>query len=203
MAIVRKENELPEIEWDKFSTIGIGPGLGKDDAALDLLTAVLKNYKKPLVIDADALNLLAANPALWDKVPAGSIVTPHMKEFDRLFGDHSNWWQRLQSAIENAKKRNINIVLKNDYTLVATPEGKVYFNSTSNAAMATGGMGDVLTGIITSLLAQKYTPAEACILGVYIHGKAGDELALPNRMNVIMPGRLAEQLPVTMAKLMA
>ncbi|WP_214073790.1 NAD(P)H-hydrate dehydratase [Mucilaginibacter sp. dw_454] len=203
MAIIRKESMLPEIEWDKFSTIGIGPGLGKGDDALKLFTTVLKNYKKPIVIDADALNILAANPKLWSKVPAGSIVTPHMKEFDRLFGDHDNWWQRLQSAIENAKKYNINIVLKNDYTLVATPEGKVYFNSTSNAAMATGGMGDVLTGIITSLLAQKYTPAEACILGVYIHGKAGDELALPNRMNVIMPGRLAGQLPITMAKLMA
>jgi hydroxyethylthiazole kinase-like uncharacterized protein yjeF len=203
MAIVRKENELPEIEWDKFNTIGIGPGLGKDDDALKLLTAVFDNYKKPVVIDADALNLLSTNPKLWHKVPAGSVVTPHMKEFDRLFGKHANWWQRLQSAIENAKKHNINIVLKNDYTIVATPDGKAYFNSTSNAAMATGGMGDVLTGIITSLLAQKHEPADACILGVYIHGKAGDELALPNRMNVIMPGRLAGQLPLTMAKLMA
>lgn len=203
MAIVRKENELPEIDWEKFSTIGIGPGLGKDDNALKLVTAVFENYKKPLVIDADALNLLSENPQLWDNVPAGSIVTPHMKEFDRLFGDHANWWQRLQTAMENAQKRNINIILKNDYTLVATPEGKVYFNSTSNAAMATGGMGDVLTGIVTSLLAQKNSSADACIIGVYIHGKAGDELALPNRMNVIMPGRLAQQLPVTMAKLMA
>jgi len=203
MAIIRKENEMPEIEWEKFSTIGIGPGLGKDDDALKLLTAVVENFKKPVVIDADGLNLLAANPKLWDRVPADSIVTPHMKEFDRLFGHHANWWERLQSAIENAQKRNINIVLKNDYTLVATPKGQVYFNSTSNAAMATGGMGDVLTGIITSLVAQDYSPTEACILGVYIHGKAGDELALPNRMNVIMPGQLAQQLPLTMAKLMA
>jgi NAD(P)H-hydrate epimerase len=203
MAIIRKENEMPEIEWEKFSTIGIGPGLGKDDDALKLLTAVVENFRKPVVIDADGLNLLAANPKLWDRVPADSIVTPHMKEFDRLFGHHANWWERLQRAIENAQKRNINIVLKNDYTLVATPKGQVYFNSTSNAAMATGGMGDVLTGIITSLVAQDYSPTEACILGVYIHGKAGDELALPNRMNVIMPGQLAQQLPLTMAKLMA
>lgn len=203
MAIVRKEGELPEIEWNKFSTIGIGPGLGKDEGALKLLTTVLENFKNPMVIDADALNLLAENPKLWDKVPIGSIITPHMKEFDRLFGDHANWWQRLQSAIENAKTHNINIILKNDYTIVATLYGKAYFNSTSNPAMATGGMGDVLTGIVTSLVAQKYSPANACILGVYIHGKAGDELALPNRMNVIMPGRLAQQLPLTMAKLMA
>ncbi|MFD2873133.1 NAD(P)H-hydrate dehydratase [Mucilaginibacter ximonensis] len=203
MAIVRKENELPNIDWDKFDTIGIGPGLGKDDDALKLLTEVLEDFKKPVVIDADALNLLAANPTLWDSVPPGSIITPHMKEFDRLFGDHANWWQRLQSALENAQKRNINIILKNDYTIVATPDGKAYFNSTSNPAMATGGMGDVLTGIVTALVAQKYSPADACIIGVYIHGKAGDELAMPNRMNVIMPGRLAQQLPLTMAKLMA
>lgn len=203
MAIVRKKDELPEIDWDKFSTIAIGPGLGKDEAVLKLLTAAFENFKKPAIIDADALNLLSENTELWDKMPAGSIVTPHMKEFDRLFGDHDNWWKRLQTAKEEAQKRNINIVLKNDYTIVATNEGKVYFNSTSNAAMATGGMGDVLTGIITSLLAQKYTPSEACILGVYIHGKAGDELALPNRLNVIMPGKLAERLPATMAKLMA
>lgn len=203
MAIVRKENELPEIEWTKFSTVGIGPGLGKADDALKLLTAVFENFKNPIVLDADALNLLSEHPEIWDKIPAGSIITPHMKEFDRLFGNHANWWQRLQSAMENAKKRDINIVLKNDYTIVATPDGKAYFNPTGNAAMATGGMGDVLTGVITSLLAQKYSPADACIIGVYIHGKAGDELALPNRMNVVMPGRLAQQLPVTTAKLMA
>ena len=126
-----------------------------------------------------------------------------MKEFDRLFGKHANWWQRLQTCMQMAKQHNIHIVLKNDYTLVATPKGKVYFNSTSNPAMATGGMGDVLTGIITSLLAQKYTPEEACIIGTYIHGKAGDELAKPNRMNVVLPGRLAQQLTITMAKLLA
>lgn len=203
MAIVRKGNDLPKVEWDKFSAIAIGPGLGKDKPTLALLTEAFDNYKNPMVIDADALNVLADNPALWKKVPAGSILTPHMKEFDRLFGKHANWWQRLQRSMEMAKQHQINIVLKNDYTLVATPKGKVYFNSTSNPAMATGGMGDVLTGIITSLIAQKYTPEEACITGVYIHGKAGDELALSHRMNVVLPGQLARQLPITMGKLLA
>ncbi len=177
--------------------------MGKDKAALALLNAVLNNYKSPIVIDADALNLLADNPECLEKIPPGSVLTPHMKEFDRLFGQHDNWWQRVQTAIRMATKYIICIVLKNDYTMTITPQGKVYFNSTGNPAMATGGMGDVLTGIITSLLAQKYTPEEACILGVYIHGKAGDELAMPNRMNVVLPGRLAQQLPITMAKLMA
>ena len=126
-----------------------------------------------------------------------------MKEFDRLFGEHSNWWQRMQTGIKKAREHKFYIVLKNDYTLTITPSGKIYFNTTGNAAMATGGMGDILTGIITSLLAQKYTPEEACIIGNYIHGKAGDEMAVPNRMNVVMPAQLAARLPVTMAKLMA
>lgn len=202
MAIVRKDDE-PKIEWDKFTAIAIGPGLGKDKSTQALLKEVFYNYKDPVVIDADALNILAENPNLWNKVPVGSILTPHMKEFDRLFGKHANWWQRMQRSMEMAKQHNIYIVLKNDYTLVATPEGKIYFNSTSNPAMATGGMGDVLTGIITSLLAQKYSPEQACIIGVYVHGKAGDELALPNKMHVVLPGQLAKQLPITIAKLLA
>jgi ADP-dependent NAD(P)H-hydrate dehydratase / NAD(P)H-hydrate epimerase len=203
MAIVRQGNQLPKIDWASFSTIGIGPGLGKDDAALALLTDILTNYKKPVVIDADALNLLSAHKELWTTIPANSILTPHMKEFDRLFGEHKNWWQRIQTGIKKAKEHSIYILLKNDYTLIITPRGKVYFNTTGNAAMATGGMGDVLTGIITSLLAQKYSSEEACIVGAYVHGKAGDELALPNRMNVVLPGVLAERIPITMAKLMA
>lgn len=203
MAIIRDGDTLPDIGWDKFSAIAFGPGLGTDDNALELFAYVLTNYKKPLVIDADGLNLLAKNSTLWQAVPAGSILTPHMKEFDRLFGHHTNWWDRLQTARQQAALRNLYIVVKNDYTVTATPEGKLYFNSTSNAAMATGGMGDVLTGILASLLAQGYKAGQACIAGIYIHGKAGDELALANRMNVVMPGKLAQQLPITMAKLMA
>ena len=203
MAIVRNENELPEIEWDKFNAIAIGPGLGKDEDAAALLSDLIKNHKKPLVIDADALNLLATDKKLLEKLPEGSILTPHMKEFDRLFGEHKSWWSRLQTGIEQAAKLKVFIVLKNDYTICISPDGMVYFNSTGNAAMASGGMGDVLTGVITALLAQRYTPLQACIIGTYVHGKAGDELALPNRLNVVLPGKLAAQLPATMAKLMA
>jgi hydroxyethylthiazole kinase-like uncharacterized protein yjeF len=203
MALVRNGFEIVKIEWDSFSAIGIGPGLGKEEDAIMLLTDILTNFKKPLVIDADALNLLAIHRELWREIPKNSILTPHMKEFDRLFGDHTNWWQRMQTGIRKAQEHKVFIVLKNDYTLTISPEGKVYFNTTSNPAMATGGMGDVLTGVITSLLAQKYSSEDACIIGCYIHGKAGDELALPNRMNVVLPGQLASHLPVTMAKLMA
>jgi hydroxyethylthiazole kinase-like uncharacterized protein yjeF len=203
MAIIRRGNEPPDIKWEQFNAIGIGPGLGKDDEALTLLKSALTNYNKPIVVDADGLNLLAENQSLLKTLPAGSILTPHMKEFDRLFGEHTSWWQRIQTAVKKAQEYNIFILLKNDYTITATPEGEIYFNSTSNPAMAIGGMGDVLTGIITSLLAQKYSPKEACIIGAYIHGKAGDELALPNKLNVVLPGQLAEHLPLTMAKLMA
>jgi hydroxyethylthiazole kinase-like uncharacterized protein yjeF len=203
MAFTRSGDVLPEINPEKYSAVAIGPGLGTGEDAFELLAYLLSNYKKPVVLDADAMNLLAKHPQLWQSLPAQSILTPHMKEFDRLFGEHTNWWARIQTAREQAQARNIYIVLKNDYTITATPEGKLYFNSTGNPAMATGGMGDVLAGILTSLLAQKYTPHDACLIGIYIHGKAGDELALPNRMNVVLPGRLAQQLPLTMAKLMA
>ena len=203
MAIVRNDHKLPEIEWDKFTSVAIGPGLGKGEDALALLSAVTKNYKKPVVIDADALNLLAEHKGLLPYLPAGSILTPHVKEFDRLFGDHTSWWSRVQTGIEQASKLQVYIILKNDYTITISPEGKAYFNPTGNAAMASGGMGDVLTGIIAALLAQKYTSLQACLIAAYVHGKAGDELALPNRLNVVLPGKLATQLPVTMAKLMA
>jgi hydroxyethylthiazole kinase-like uncharacterized protein yjeF len=203
MAIVRQGNDLPQIGWDTFSTMAVGPGLGNDENSLNLLCDILTNYKKPIVIDADALNILAEHKQLWAMIPEGSIITPHMKEFDRLFGESNSWWQRLQTAIEKAKEHKICIVLKNDYTITATPDGKAYFNSTSNAAMASGGMGDVLTGIITALLAQKYSSQDACIIGTYIHGKAGDELALPNRMHVVLPGKLISQLPITIAKFTA
>ncbi|PJJ83701.1 NAD(P)H-hydrate dehydratase [Mucilaginibacter auburnensis] len=203
MAVLRQDDEQLNIEWDKYTAVGIGPGLGKKAIALQLLSDVLERFCNPIVADADALNLLAENPILLKKLPAESILTPHMKEFDRLFGEHNNWWQRMQTARVKAAELGINIVLKNDYTLIITPHGKVYFNSTSNPAMATGGMGDVLTGIITSLIAQKYQPEEACLLGVYIHGKAGDELALPDRAYVVTPTQIANRLPATMAKLLA
>jgi NAD(P)H-hydrate epimerase len=203
MAIVREGERLPEINYGNFNALAIGPGLGQDKQAVKLLTGAVVNYRGPIVFDADALNLLAANYELWRSVPENSILTPHMKEFDRLFGDHENWWQRIQTGIQKAKEHSIFILLKNDYTIIMTPAGDVYFNTTSNAAMAVGGMGDVLTGIVASLLAQKYTPEQACILGAYLHGKAGDDLALPNRLNVVLPSQVAAQIPATIAKLMA
>ena len=129
-----------------------------------------------LVIDADALNCLSLNFTERKKVklPAGAILTPHPKEFDRMFGESKNSHERLQKQIEAAQTHKVYIVLKGTHTSIALPTGEVYFNSTGNAGMATGGTGDVLTGIITALRAQGYTQKEACILGVYIHGSAAD-----------------------------
>jgi len=108
-------------------------------------------------------------------LPPGSIITPHPKEFDRLFGEHTNEWERIQTAMKNAKALQLVIVLKGHHTFIALPNGKGYFNTTGNAGLAKGGSGDVLTGMITSFLAQGYTPDEAAMIGVYLHGLAADK----------------------------
>lgn len=201
MALIREEKQLPEIDWAAFTVIAAGPGLGKD--SVQLMEALLANYKKPMVLDADALNMLSENPDWWKSIPENSIITPHMKEFDRLFGEHRSWWQRLETAKQQAVEKKIVIVLKNQYTITVTPDGLLYFNTTGNPAMGTGGMGDALTGIITGLLAQGYPPKDAAFIGVFIHGKAGDELTFPNHLAVVLPEQVAKQIPVTLGKLMA
>ena len=161
----------------KYKTIGIGPGLGTAAGTTWALDKLLDNYHEPMVLDADALNILAAAPAVMAKVPANSILTPHPKEFERLFGKTANDVERLELLIHKAVEKKLHILLKGRYTAMASPDGSLYFNATGNPGMATGGSGDVLTGIITSLLAQGYTPKEAMLMGVYIHGLAGDYAA--------------------------
>jgi hydroxyethylthiazole kinase-like uncharacterized protein yjeF len=202
MAIVRKDHHVPKMDWDKFSAIAVGPGLGKHADALTLLQTAFIEFNKPMVIDADALNLVAEN-YLFKKIPANSILTPHMKEFDRLFGEHSSWWNRVETMMAKAREFRLYIVLKNSYTIIGTPDGKAYFNPTGNPAMASGGMGDVLTGVIASLLAQNYSPEDACLIGVYIHGMAGDDLALPGKLTTVLAGGVAQHIPVVMSKIKA
>src|SRR6185437_6362019 len=157
-----------------FDVIGIGPGIGRHLSHKELLQKVFKNSKGPILLDADALNVLSNYSSLYKSIPEHSIITPHPKEFERLFGKSENDFERIDLALKKAKDLNIYIVLKGHYTLIATPDGKGYFNSTGNAGMATAGSGDVLTVILTGLLAQKYSSLDACILGVYLHGLAGD-----------------------------
>ena len=159
---------------DPFSAIGIGPGLGKSDEAQRMVKHVIQDAKVPLVLDADALNILSENKTWLSFLPAKTILTPHPKEFERLFGKTSTSFERLELQREMAVKYGIIIVLKGAYTATAMPNGTVFFNNTGNPGMATAGSGDVLTGMILSLLAQRYTPEEAAVLGVYLHGLAGD-----------------------------
>ncbi|MGV8878997.1 MAG: NAD(P)H-hydrate dehydratase [Sphingobacteriaceae bacterium] len=201
MLVARNEKIIPDIAWTTYNSLAIGPGLGKDANAEALLSAVLSNFRKPMVIDADALNMLCEKKELWTLIPKGTVLTPHVKEFDRLFGIHTSWWARLETIRRKAKEYNIFIILKNRYSILGTPGGDLYFNPTGNPSMATGGMGDVLTGIIASFLAQGYVTKEACLIALFVHGRAGDELAVPNRLSTVLPGDLAAQLPVTIGKL--
>ncbi|MAT53734.1 MAG: bifunctional ADP-dependent NAD(P)H-hydrate dehydratase/NAD(P)H-hydrate epimerase [Saprospirales bacterium] len=161
-------------DFSRYSAVGIGPGIGTADATALALRAMLEQADHPLVLDADALNLLARHPEFWEHVPENSILTPHPKEFERLFGKTSDSFERNALQREMARKYKVFIVLKGAYTCTSTPEGICYFNSTGNPGMATGGSGDVLTGMLTGLLAQGYSPFETCVLGVYLHGLAGD-----------------------------
>lgn len=157
-----------------YQTIGIGPGLGQDTTTAAALHELLQRYDRPLVIDADALNILGKNPTWLKLLPPHSILTPHPKEFERLFGKTENDFQRWELQLAKARELNVIIVLKTAKTSIATPDGYLYFNSTGNPGMGTAGTGDVLTGIITGLLAQSYPPLLAAQLGVFLHGLAGD-----------------------------
>ena len=178
----------------KFSVVGIGPGLGTDTRTVSFLRDLLQQYRKPMVVDADGLNILAAHPDLMGLLPPYSILTPHPKEFERLFGPSTDDYARLEKAREMAKVHECIIVLKGHYTFVAMPGGKGYFNPTGNAGMAKGGSGDVLTGILTALLGPLYSPGEAALLGVYLHGLAGDLAALDDSQESMLPGDLADHL---------
>jgi NAD(P)H-hydrate epimerase len=173
------------LQHAKINAVAIGPGWEEYEAQMALLEEMIIKVKTPLLIDATALYHLSVNPSILSLRPKGceTILTPHAGEFARLFGPSANSFQRMQKAIEKAKEYNIFIVLKGAYTQVITPGGMSYFNSTGNPGMAKGGSGDILTGIITSLLAQRYPATLACILGVYAHGLAGD----------IAAGRLSQQ----------
>lgn len=192
---------LDIINWNKFTAIAIGPGLGCDSISLKLFKWLLKNYNKPIVIDADALNILAKNKYLWQFIPKNSLLTPHVKEFDRLFGYHDSWWKRLCTMQLVSKQKKVIILLKNRYSIICTPDEKTFFDSTGNAAMSVGGMGDILTGIIVSLLAQGYSPDKAAIIGAYIHGKSGDDLVKINKFQTIIPRKMIAQIPKTWSTL--
>ena len=165
-------SEVPELS--RFSAIGIGCGLGQHPNTATALMTLLEQAKAPMVLDADALNILAQHPDGLDVLPEGSILTPHPGEFRRLTREYGHHFDRLNRLQELATAKKCIFMLKGAYTAVATPDGNLYFNATGNPGMATGGSGDVLTGLLTGLLAQGYPPSTAARLGAYLHGLAGD-----------------------------
>lgn len=183
------EGEISQvIDCQKYSAIGLGCGIGKGEKTVEVLRGYLSQSTRPMVLDADALNIISENPDMVDLIPENSILTPHPKEFERLFGKAKNDFERLELLRERSKFLKINILLKGAHTIVSDTEGYCYFNSTGNAGMATAGSGDVLTGIITGLLAQGYEPNIAAILGVYLHGMAGDRAADKLGQEVMLAG---------------
>jgi len=184
-----------------YSAIGAGPGIGKRAETQGALLALLRNVSdQPLVLDADALNILSENPDWFKLLPPNSILTPHPKEFDRMAGNSDNGYQRHLKQIEMAKKYGIFIVLKGAYTTVATPEGSCFFNTTGNPGMATAGSGDVLTGIIVSLLAQGRSPLCAACAGVWLHGAAGDRAALEKGQHSLIASDIVENIGIPFVK---
>ena len=168
----RIDSNVPGLS--NYDAVGIGPGMGQYPSHANLLKDIFNTFKKPVVIDADALNVLSMRKELLEFIPTHSILTPHPKEFERLFGKVSNEFDRLQLLLQQSARYNIYIILKGHFSFISTPDGKGFFNSTGNAGMAKGGCGDVLTGLLTSLLSQGYTSLQACLLGTYIHGLSGD-----------------------------
>ena len=174
MTFTSTQSELLKSVNEKFSAVALGPGLGSRLKNEIELKKIFSSIKIPLLLDADALNAISKNKSLLNQLPVNTILTPHVAEFDRLFGTSANGFVRHKKQIAASVKYNCIIVLKGAYTCISTQDGKSYFNPTGNAGLAKGGSGDVLTGIIASMLAQKYSPLQAAITGVYLHGLAAD-----------------------------
>jgi NAD(P)H-hydrate epimerase len=178
-AVLQMDNEetifSEAVATEDYDALGIGPGLGKQESTAIAMIAQIRRSTCPLVIDADGLNILANHRAWMQQLPHDIIMTPHPKEFDRLEGSACNGsYDRLSKALNLAERMHCYIILKDHFSALCTPKHEVIFNSTGNSGMATAGSGDVLTGIITGLLARGYSCKEASILGMYLHGLAGD-----------------------------
>lgn len=191
--------ELPVL--DKISAIGIGPGIGTASETESVIKKLLNYSSAPIVFDADAINILANNKTWLSFLPANSIITPHVKEFDRLTETHHNDFDRLNTARHFAVKHNCILILKGTYTIIAMPDSNVFFNSTGNAGLAKGGSGDTLTGILTGLIARGYTPAQAAILGVFIHGYAADLCLKKINIESLLASDVIAKLPKAFEKL--
>jgi NAD(P)H-hydrate epimerase len=180
---------------DKYNAIGVGPGIGTEKQTQNVLKLLIQNTTVPFVFDADAINILSENKTWLSFLPPNCIFTPHIKEFERLVGKCNNALERIEKQKEFSLKYSAYIVLKGAHTSISGPDGYVYFNSTGNPGMATAGSGDVLTGIITALKAQGYNSLYAAIIGVYMHGLAGDFAAEQKSQQAMIASDIIDNLP--------
>ena len=184
------------VDTDGFDALGIGPGLGHLETTAIAMIAQIRRAQCPIVADADALNILASHRAWMQQLPKGIIMTPHPKELDRLTGSPANAdYERLHRACELAKSLQAYIILKGHNSALCLPNGNVFFNPTGNSGMATAGSGDVLTGIITALLARGYHQQNACMVGMYLHGLAGDLAAKELGKESLIASDIIDHLP--------
>ena len=204
-AIVQLDSEetifSEAVDTEDYNAVGIGPGLGQSETTAVALIAQLRRTQCPIIADADALNILSNHRAWMMQLPQGIILTPHPKEFDRLEGHCTDSYERLTKARELAERLQGYVILKGHHSALCCPDGHVTFNNTGNAGMATAGSGDVLTGIITALLARGYKQKEACMVGMYLHGMAGDIAAKHLGMESLMASDLIQYLPEAFKRL--
>ena len=192
----REETIFSEaVSTEKYQAVAVGPGIGTAEATAIAMIAQLRRAQCPAVADADALNILAARHAWLQQLPKGIILTPHPKELERLEGQCTDSYERLTKARQLAERLQGYVILKGHHTAVCMPDGHVAFNTTGNAGMATAGSGDVLTGILLGLLARGYQQREACLLGVYLHGLAGDLAAEELGEESLMASDIIQYLP--------
>lgn len=183
------------VDAAKYDAVAVGPGLGQSKESEAALYSLIKNATVPLVLDADALNILSRNKEWLSLLPRGSVLTPHPGEFERLFAGSEERYSSIINARATALYYGIVILLKGAYTAIIANDGNIYFNSTGNPGMATGGSGDVLTGIVLALLAQGYTPVETARIAAYAHGLAGDIAAAESGETALVAGDIVNCLP--------
>ena len=192
---VASDDLYANTDLSRYNAIGAGPGLGQGDSQAAILEKLLKSSSCPMVLDADALNIISSSKYMLEYVPAGSVFTPHPGELQRLVGTAASRDDLIQKAKALAVENSITVVVKGAPTVTISANGKMYVNTTGNPGMATGGSGDVLTGMVLALLAQGYESEQAALIAVYIHGLAGDIAALRLSMTAMTSADIADSLP--------
>ncbi len=196
-------NRTLEIMKERKSALAVGPGISTTDETREFLYEIIRNSTIPMLIDADAITLVAENPKVLKEAKVPIVLTPHPGEMSRLAGIPTEEVQadRVGVSLDFSAKYNVYLVLKGARSIISTPEGEIFINTTGNAGMASGGMGDVLSGIIGGFLAQRLSPSDACRLGVFIHGLAGDIVAHENGEVGMIASDVANALPKAISQI--